>query len=305
MTDRMEPVLGEAGTFSGINVDWLFKSQGFGITRWDCSHGRREMSDEKCQPWHVIGFVHSGAFVLHAQGKSALIDSTAVLLYNPEEPYRSEHPYGCCDHGSAIAVRQETLLDVLVHHDPAAEARAEAMFLSAYAHGLSRPYLLQRLLLQSLRSNGPREPMAVEAAVLRILGEVARGCSRLNGKPARRRDPDRARRDYVEDAKALLQRRFQENLRLEDLGQALHVSTYHLCRLFKEQTGMPIHRYLNQLRLRQALEAIAAGEEDLCGLALSLGFSSHSHFTTSFRKEFGISPREARGPLVPGGSARL
>lgn len=119
----------------------------------------------------------------------------------------------------------------------------------------------------------------------------------INSKPAltaRRRDPARARRDYVEDAKALLQERFRERLLLNDIGRALHVSIYHLCRLFKEGTGMPIHRYLNQLRLRQALEMIAAGEEDLCDLALRLGFSSHSHFTTAFRKEFGISPSEAR-----------
>ena len=111
---------------------------------------------------------------------------------------------------------------------------------------------------------------------------------------ARRRDPSRARRDYVEDTKALLQRRFRERLRLEDIGRALHVSTCHLCRLFKEETGIPVHRYLNRLRLRQALESIVKGEEDLSDLALSLGFSSHSHFTTAFRKEFGISPREAR-----------
>lgn len=290
---RPEPAPGEAWALPGITIDWLFTSGGFGITRWDCSQGRREISDEKCQRWHVIGFVHSGAFVLHAQGKPALIDSTAVLLYNPGAPYRTEHPFGCCDHGSAITVRRETLLDVLAHHDPTAEERADSMFLSMYAHGLSRAYLRQRLLLRSLEL---RDPMAVEAALFGILEEVAEGCSRLSGR-APRRVSARARRDYVEDTKVLLQQRFEENLRLDDIGRALHVSTYHLCRLFKTETGVPIHRYLNQLRLRRALESIAAGAEDLCSLALRLGFASHSHFTTAFRKEFGISPREARARL--------
>lgn len=305
MIDRAEPALGEAKKFSGTTIDWLFKSPGFGVTRWDCSQGRREMSDEKRELWHVIAFVHSGAFVLHTRGRSALIDSTAVLLYNPGAPYRSEHPFGCGDHGSAIAVRREALLDVMASHDPTAEERPDAVFLSMYAHGLSRAYLLQRLLVQCLRAKEPREPMALEAAVLGILGEVAAGCARMKGRPVpRRRDPDRARRDYVEDAKALLQRRFRERLRLDDLGRALHVSTYHLCRIFKEETGVPIHQYLNRLRLRHALERILAGEDDLSELALGLGFASHSHLTNSFRKELGISPREARrlgkGAAAPG-----
>lgn len=104
----------------------------------------------------------------------------------------------------------------------------------------------------------------------------------------------RARRPYVEDAKALLQTRFRERLSLEDIARALYVSTFHLCRLFKQETGMPIHRYLNQLRLRAALEPVIAGTTDLNSLALELGFSSHSHFTAAFRKEFGMSPREVR-----------
>jgi AraC family transcriptional regulator len=294
MSYRGETPLGEDGIFSGTTVDWLFQGRGFGLTRWDCSHGSREISEEKTQFWHVISFVHAGAFVLHSRGKSALIDSTALLFYNPGAPYRSEHPFGCCDHGSAIVVHPSTLLDVLSHYDPAVDERGDSIFLSAYSHGLSRAYILQRLLIRSLREPEPRDPVAVEAAVLRILGEVAEGYARANGMPLRRRVLDRARRDYVEDAKALLQRSFQENLRLDDIGRALHVSTYHLCRLFKEETGVPIHRYLNQLRLRHALELIAAGEEDLSGLALSLGFSSHSHFTTSFKKEFGVTPKGCR-----------
>lgn len=289
-----EPAPGEAWALPGITIDWLFTSSGLGITRWDCAHGRREISGEKCQRWHVIGFVHSGAFVLHGQGKPAVIDSTAVLLYNPGAPYRTEHPFGCCDYGSAITVRRETLLDVLAHHDPTVEDRADSMFLSTYTHGLPRAYLRQRLLLQGLEF---RDPMAVETALLRILGEVAEGCSRLSGKSARRRVSTRARRDYVEDTKTLLQRRYEESLQLADIGRELHVSTYHLCRLFKKETGVPIHRYLNRLRLRHALESIVAGAEDLGSLALKLGFASHSHFTTAFRKEFGISPREARARL--------
>lgn len=296
MNETMEPAIGEvAGPGPGISIDWMFKNSQFGITRWNCAHGRREISDERRQAWHVVSFVHAGAFVLHSPERSALIDSTTVMLYNPRVPFRSEHPFGCGDHGSAIAVRREALLEVMVHHDRTAAERPDAQFPEFYAYGFSRAYLLQRLLIQRLQGEEPQEPMALEAAILRILGEVAAGCSRLGKcQPSRRRDPGRARRDYVEDAKALLHQKFRERLALDDISGALHVSTYHLCRIFKEQTGVPIHRYLNRLRMRQALESLATGQADLTGLALELGFGSHSHFTNAFRKEFGVAPREVR-----------
>ena len=94
-----EPSGGTAGDLPGATIAWLFKSPRLGITLWDCAAGRRELSEERSQLWHVVSFVHSGAFVLHARGRSAVIDATSVLLHNPGEPFRSEHPFGCRDHG--------------------------------------------------------------------------------------------------------------------------------------------------------------------------------------------------------------
>jgi AraC family transcriptional regulator len=285
---------GTALKFSGNRVNWLYQGHGLGITRWDCAGGRRELSDETQQPLHVISFVHSGAFVLHAAGRSAVIDATSVVLHNPGEPYQAEHPFGCCDRGSAVAVSCELLLEIMAFHDPAARQRPQALFRRAHAHGFSRACLLQRQLIRGLQGEARPEPLAVESAVLELLGEVAAGCSRSSQASTARHDSSRVRRDYVQDAKALLQRRFREPLGLADIARALYVSTYHLCRLFKEETGMPIHRYLNRLRLREALERIAAGETGLTDLALSVGFSCHSHFTRAFSREFGMPPSEIR-----------
>ena len=74
----------------------------------------------------------------------------------------------------------------------------------------------------------------------------------------------------------------------------MHASPFHLARVFQQRTGLPVHRYLTKLRLRAALERLADGANDLTALALDLGFSSHSHFTDSFRREFGRAPSEVR-----------
>jgi hypothetical protein len=59
-----------------------------------------------------------------------------------------------------------------------------------------------------------------------------------------------------------------------------------------------LHAHRNRLRLTQALERIAAGE-DPTRIGLDLGFSSHSHFTAGFRRLFGEAPSVVRARLRP------
>ena len=85
-----------------------------------------------------------------------------------------------------------------------------------------------------------------------------------------------------------------EAVTLDDVAAAVNASPFNFSRIFQQQTGMPIHRYLTVLRLRAALELIADPHADLTGVALDLGFSSHSHFTDVFRREFGETPSAVR-----------
>jgi AraC-like DNA-binding protein len=68
--------------------------------------------------------------------------------------------------------------------------------------------------------------------------------------------------------------------------------------------GTSLHAYRNQLRLRRAIGLIEEGARDLAGLAMQLGYSSHSHFSLAFREAFGCTPaqlrREVRRPSTAG-----
>lgn len=278
----------------GLDINCLFKSPSFGVTLWSCHCGRAGMSEEKVQLAYVISFLHEGNFVLHSEGFSELADRTTAILFNPGATYRSTHPYGCSDHGSSLVVHQDVLLDVVSHFNPAARERPGALFPAHFARDLSRSFLRHRLIVRALMQGAPQDPDALDAALLEILGNLVKSCCPPG--TARRGaafESSRARRRYVHDAQMLLQERYQEGCSLEEIARELYVSPFHLCRLFKRQTGIPIHRYVNRLRLREALEHLTEGS-DLTELALSLGFADHSHFTTAFRKEFGVPPSEVR-----------
>jgi len=70
-------------------------------------------------------------------------------------------------------------------------------------------------------------------------------------------------------------------------------SPVYLTQIFHQVEGLPLYRYQLRLRLARALDLL--GEyDDLSSLGFDLGFSSHSHFTASFRRVYGRSPSEFR-----------
>jgi AraC-like DNA-binding protein len=91
--------------------------------------------------------------------------------------------------------------------------------------------------------------------------------------------------------------RFAEPSSLGLIARAHGVSAFHVARVFRQATGQSIHAYRIALRLRTALERIA-DREDVATVALSVGFSSHSHFTSAFRRAFGVTPSQLRSSKI-------
>jgi AraC-like DNA-binding protein len=99
---------------------------------------------------------------------------------------------------------------------------------------------------------------------------------------------------YAHRAKVILGRRFREPLSIAQLAAEVGCSAYYLCRVFRKCFGITVHRYRNQLRLRAALQLLASADVDLTEIALAVGYSSHSHFTSEFRRAFGCVPSAVR-----------
>jgi AraC family transcriptional regulator len=140
------------------------------------------------------------------------------------------------------------------------------------------------------------ERLALEELVVEA---VRRAVERAAAHDARRRRAARASTELdhhrlVEETKALLIERTAYDDTLAKLASELHVSEFHLCRVFREHTGFTLHRYRQHLRLRLALELLAEQGRDVATIAQDVGFASHSHFTDAFRSVFGVSPSRAR-----------
>jgi AraC family transcriptional regulator len=152
-------------------------------------------------------------------------------------------------------------------------------------------FLARHLLVRRLRAGSLSTRAAEDAALTLVAATLhSAGNTRSTGHDRTRT----AHRELAEAAKSVIARSFTESLALGTLARRLGTSPYHLARVFRAETGFSVHAYRQSLRLRMALERLPSYGEGLTMLALELGFSSHSHFSATFRREFGVAPSALR-----------
>ena len=82
---------------------------------------------------------------------------------------------------------------------------------------------------------------------------------------------------------------------LATLARAARLSSSHLSRIFKEQTGVSISRFRNQQRLQRFLRLYGTGRRTTAlAAALEAGFGSYAQFYRVFRQQTGRSPSALR-----------
>jgi AraC-like DNA-binding protein len=83
-------------------------------------------------------------------------------------------------------------------------------------------------------------------------------------------------------------------LELDLIARESGLSRPHFYRLFRTQTGVTPHLYLNTLIMEQALDAVVATEAPIADIGFDLGFTSQSGFTRFFAANVGMAPTEYR-----------
>jgi AraC-like DNA-binding protein len=100
----------------------------------------------------------------------------------------------------------------------------------------------------------------------------------------------RQSRERVERARYLLERDLENPPSLEMLAQEAGCSTFHLSRIFAEQVGMSIPKFLRTRRIELAAEYLRGGTMNVTQAAMAVGYSSLSAFNKAFVEQMGCCP---------------
>jgi AraC-like DNA-binding protein len=83
---------------------------------------------------------------------------------------------------------------------------------------------------------------------------------------------------------------YYSDIKISDLAKKLGYNKYYILHLFKEKTGISLHQYIIQLRIKRAKRE--KQDNTLLDIALKSGFYDQSHFIRYFKRYEGITPKE-------------
>ena len=91
-----------------------------------------------------------------------------------------------------------------------------------------------------------------------------------------------------------IEQRLAEKIDVGELAPMAGLSECHFSRAFRQSIGMPPHRYILSRRIAVGAGLLERTERPMTDVALSVGFSDHSHFTRMFVRMTGETPSSYR-----------
>jgi AraC-like DNA-binding protein len=207
-------------------------------------------------------------------------EANQVVFFNEDEPYQVSHPVEGGDSSLSIWVNAATLLELTP--DEYLHGESRAIFNRSRLRIDTRAQALLAFLRHSL-GRGIFEILEAEALTLAMVRRA------LGKSSSRAAAGSVGRQKLVDRAKLVLSSDPERRWTLADIGRAVGVSPVYLTQVFQQVEGLPLYRYHLQLRLARALDLLG-DYSDLTGLALDLGFSSYSHFSSAFKQAYGQTP---------------
>lgn len=103
----------------------------------------------------------------------------------------------------------------------------------------------------------------------------------------------------VQRVKATIDEHFAERLTLEEVASRFYIDKHYLARLFKEQVGMTLTAYVQQVRITHAKQMLRFTDQRIEEIGLTCGVGDLNYFSRVFKKLEGVSPSEYRRMWQP------
>jgi AraC-like DNA-binding protein len=137
------------------------------------------------------------------------------------------------------------------------------------------------------RVDAPDRALMLQAMFLRFLVLLAR-CHR---------DVHQSGASVGSRARALIDLRYAEPLKIGDLATSAFLSVSRFTEVFRAEVGCSPREYLGQVRIQAAKKLLRETDLTISAIATHTGFPDPAYFTRFFRQEVGVSPSEFRGQV--------
>lgn len=91
-----------------------------------------------------------------------------------------------------------------------------------------------------------------------------------------------------------MEHQYDEDITVAQLAQEFHVSTNHLTKLFRRETGVTPTEYLRKIRTKEAQRLLLTSNLSIQKVSEKIGIDDSNYFVKLFKKDFGVTPSQYR-----------
>ncbi|CAM3249621.1 hypothetical protein SPAN111604_13130 [Sphingomonas antarctica] len=246
-----------------------------------CARADRELSPTGyIEPAHFVVPL-TGSYIWHRPTEQIFADANRVLFFAGRESYATSHPVSG-DVSIAITPSAETV-EALVKADRIHRGRQILGKSAAWPASPSVQLMSRAAVFDALAGATPLE---IDDAVLQILQAAVAAVGPV-------RSDTSANRRVISRTKEFLHWNSGRKITLQEVADAVGLNAIYLSQVFTKCEGEPLYKYMRRLRLAASLNHIRDCD-DLTALALNVGFSSHSHYSSVFLATFKKTPSYIR-----------
>lgn len=89
-------------------------------------------------------------------------------------------------------------------------------------------------------------------------------------------------------------RYYTKKITIEYLSERFFCSKSFIARTFKKETGKSLPEYVNNLRIKNAMQLLESTNMDIAHIGITVGYDDPSYFTKCFMKVAGVTPKKWR-----------
>ena len=145
-------------------------------------------------------------------------------------------------------------------------------------------------LLETARGDSYVRDMEIHELLSGLLTRIMKDC----WKDTAGRTASETSLNRLSPIRSYLRAHFAENISLDELAGMFYINKFYLTRLFREQYGITISAYINELRINHAKQLLRFSDHSLEEIASMCGFYDLSYFSRKFKNAEGIAPSAFR-----------
>ena len=219
--------------------------------------------------------------ISYIDDESHLISESTVICAKPGQIRHTRLPFMC--YYVHMIVTEGDLLDILIslpnYIENVKSDELRDIFASICAHygagTLNDEIMLQSLILKLVCTLNKTSPLQTSKYT-----------------------PKSNNHEVIEHTLRYINENLSSSLTLEGLASEAKFSPIYFHRLFKSSTGKTLHEYIEDQRIKKALNLLLSTDMTLAQISYECGFSSQSYFSYAFKRRTGLTPRKCAKAAV-------